>query len=180
MSDTTPAAPQAQQPTDQGTEQGKPAEDALGDAGKKALDAMKAERNKAAREAADLRSKLQEFEDRNKTEAERLAEKASTSESRASEAEARATRLEVILDKLPADATVDDVKRLVTLSKRLVGSTREELEADADELLGTFKTSGPSRPSGDIGQGPRPVAGPADGSPRSLIAAGLAATTTKK
>jgi hypothetical protein len=122
---------------------------------------------KANKEAETLRLKLQEFEDRDKTEAERLSERVSASESRAAEAETRATRLEVILAKLPDDATADDVKRLVALSKRLVGSTRDELEADADELLSTFKTGGTPRPA-DIGQGARQPAPIADPKARDL------------
>jgi hypothetical protein len=126
------------------------------------------EQEKRAKDNATAAQRLKEFEDRDKTEAEKAAERVTTSEKRATEAETRATRLEVILDKLPADATAEDVKRLVALSKRLVGNTREELEADADELLATFKTSGNPRPSGDIGQGTRPAATITDPRQRDL------------
>ena len=56
------------------TEQGKPAESeetALGDAGKKALDRMKAERNEAKQEAAALKARLDKHEAANMSELER-------------------------------------------------------------------------------------------------------------
>jgi hypothetical protein len=91
---------------------------------------VKAALRKANKEAETLRLKLQEFEDRDKTEAQRLAERADAAEKRAIELETQAMRLEVAAEKglTPAQA------------KRLVGSTREELESDADELLATFTT----------------------------------------
>lgn len=104
-------------------------------------DRIARERAKTA-DYGDLKAKAAKFdelESASKTEAEKLAEKATTSERRATDAETRAMRLEVILDKLPEGTTPADMKRLVALSKRLVGSTREELEADASELLSTFK-----------------------------------------
>lgn len=90
---------------------------------------VKAALRKANKEAETLRLKLQEFEDRDKTEAQKLAERAEAAERRAAEFETSALRLEVAALKglTPAQA------------KRLVGSTREELETDADELLTTFK-----------------------------------------
>lgn len=102
---------------------------------------VKAALRKANKEAETLRLKLQEFEDRDKTEAQKLAERAEAAEKRAIELETRALRLEVAADKglTPAQA------------KRLVGSTREELEADADELVSTFKAAS-TAPSLDLGQ----------------------------
>lgn len=90
---------------------------------------VKAALRKANKEAETLRLKLQEFEDRDKTEAQKLAERAEAAERRAAEFETASMRLEVAAEKglTPAQA------------KRLVGATREELEADAEELLATFK-----------------------------------------
>ncbi|WP_051549266.1 hypothetical protein [Nocardioides sp. URHA0032] len=101
----------------------------LGDAGKKALDAERREKRAAEKRAADLEARLKEFEDRDKTESTRAIERAEAAEKAAAAAEARALRLEVASEKglTPAQA------------KRLVGETREELEADASELLETFK-----------------------------------------
>lgn len=95
--------------------------------------AIKAERDaaKAARkEADDLRAKLREHEDRNKTDEQKLTERAE----RADAAEAKALRYEV------AAAKGIDLR----LALRLTGSTREELEADADTLKGLVKSETPS------------------------------------
>lgn len=92
--------------------------------------------NKANKEAETLRLKLKEYEDRDKTELERLTERAEAAERAVAETEVRALRLEVAAEKglTPAQA------------KRLVGSTREELEADADELVATFKPANDDSP----------------------------------
>lgn len=106
-----------------------PATGELGDAGKKALDAERREKRAAEKRAADAEARLKEIEDREKTESTRAGERAEAAEKRAADAEARALRLEIASEKglTPAQA------------KRLVGETREELEADATELLDTFK-----------------------------------------
>lgn len=85
--------------------------------------------NKANKEAETLRLKLKEFEDRDKSDLEKLAEERNAEKARADQLELRATKLEIAAEKglTPAQA------------KRLVGETREELEADAQELLDTFK-----------------------------------------
>jgi hypothetical protein len=90
--------------------------------------ALKAALKKANEEAATFRHKLKELEDRDKSDSEKLAERAAAAEKRAAEAEANALRLEVAAEKGLTKSQV----------KRLVGATREELEADADELLADF------------------------------------------
>jgi hypothetical protein len=129
----------------------------LGDAGKQAIDRMKVERNAARNELRDAKAKLAAFEkdaqdrvDADKSEAEKRA----AAEERAQAAELKANRLEVAAEKglTPAQA------------KRLVGATREELEADADEVLRDFPaaTNGPRAPRPDPSQGSRggkPVSG---------------------
>ena len=112
--------------------------------------------NKANKEAETLRLKLQEFEDRDKTEAEKVAERAKAAEDRAAQAESRALRLEIAFEKglTPAQA------------KRLVGSTRDELEADADELLETFKPAETKPAAVDLDLGTRTTAATAS-DPRS-------------
>lgn len=89
---------------------------------------VKAALKKANKEAETLRHKLKEYEDAEKSEQGKLNERVSTAEKRADDAEARALRLEVASEKSLTKAQ----------AKRLVGSTQEELEADADELLETF------------------------------------------
>lgn len=103
---------------------------------------------KANKEAEQLRLKLKEFEDRDKTEHQKLAESHAAAEQRAKDAELRATRLEVAADKGLTSAQ----------AKRLVGTTREEVEADADEVLRDFPTAakpGVKTPRPDPSQGSR-------------------------
>ncbi len=111
----------------------------LGEGGKKALEAeRKARRDAEARlkELEPLAAKAKELEDSSKSEIERATEKLTDAERRANDAEARALRIEVAAEKgIP-----------LTQAKRLVGATREELEADADEYLEANK--GPEKPSG--------------------------------
>lgn len=96
---------------------------------------------KANREAQQLRERLkaleplaqkaQEMEDAQKSESERVAEKLTAAEQRAQAAEARLMLAEVAQEKglTPAQA------------KRLVGTTREELLADADDYLASLPVS---------------------------------------
>ena len=84
---------------------------------------------KQAKANSDAASKLKELEDAQKTEQERLTEKLNATETRAKEAELKAARLEVATEKgLPK-----------TSVKFLTGTTPEELEASADELLELIK-----------------------------------------
>ncbi len=85
--------------------------------------------SKANKEAEALRLKLREFEDRDKTEAQKLADRAEAAEKRAVDLEMRALRLEVASEKGLTAAQ----------ARRLVGETREELEVDAAELLESFR-----------------------------------------
>lgn len=98
--------------------------------------------NKANKEAEQARLKVKEFEDRDKTEAERTSEKLQTLEKDLTTAQADAVRFEIALDKGLTKSQ----------AKRLVGSTREELEADAEELVADLgldeqdETSSSNRP----------------------------------
>lgn len=77
------------------------------------------------KELEEKAARLDELENANKSELQRAAEAREAAEKRARDAEQQLLRLEVALAKglTPAQA------------KRLVGTTREELEADADALL---------------------------------------------
>lgn len=100
----------------------------LGDAGKQAIARMKADRAAARKELRDAKAKLAEYEkaEQDKADADKSAdERRAAAEKRAEEAELKALRLEVAHEK----------GLTPKLAKRLVGATREELEADADELL---------------------------------------------
>lgn len=81
---------------------------------------------------AELKKKAGQFDeltDQAKTEQQRATEALTAAEKRAADAEATALRFQVAAEKGLTTAQ----------AKRLVGDTREALEADADELLETFK-----------------------------------------
>lgn len=77
------------------------------------------------KQLADAKGQVKDFEDAKKTEQERLTDRASDLEKQLTDAERNAARYEIALEKGLTKSQ----------AKRLVGSTREELEADADELL---------------------------------------------
>jgi len=117
------------------------------------------ERKKLPTDYDDLKAKAQkyaEWEEANKTEVQKTAERLAAAEKRAAELEAKALRSEVAAAKgVP--------------SVLLTGSTQEELEASADALLefrGEQKPAGPSssalnrvNASSDIGADARSILG---------------------
>lgn len=127
---------------------------------------------KANQEAARYRRELREAQARlaaferakqDKADADRSeTEKRVAAEERAAAAELRALRLEVASDKglTPAQA------------KRLVGGTRQELEADADEILRDFPIA-PAKPDTRSPK-PDPSQGARPGNPTASVAAGAA------
>jgi hypothetical protein len=78
-----------------------------------------------AKANAEAAKRLAQIEESQKSEQQKLEERATAAEQRAAEFESRLVRAEV--------ATAKGLTP--TQAKRLVGTTREELEADADELL---------------------------------------------
>ncbi len=107
----------------------------------------------AVRRADAAESKLRELDDAKKSDVDKANERAQRAEERLAQVESRALRAEVAAAKgLPAN-----------LAARLQGSTRDEIEADADDLLavvGTPKT--PSRRDPDQGRRDTPARGAAD------------------
>jgi hypothetical protein len=102
--------------------------DTLGDPGKRALDAERKRARDEKKRADAAEARLKELEDKDKSESQRAQEAAAEAARRADAAEQRALRLEVAHAKgLTAGQ-----------AKRLVGTTQEELEADADEILAEF------------------------------------------
>jgi hypothetical protein len=85
-----------------------------------------ARKNEAQAKAnADAAARLAQIEESQKTEQQKLADRAEQAERRAAEAELKVLRAEVASTKgIPAG-----------LAQRLAGETREDLEADADSLL---------------------------------------------
>jgi hypothetical protein len=90
----------------------------------------------AEKARGDAEARVKTFEDADKTALELAQESATTEKSRADAAERRALVLEVAAEKgLTAKQAT-----------RLHGSTREELAADADELLADLKPAGNGEP----------------------------------
>lgn len=120
-------------------------------------------------ELTNAKSKVKEFEDLSKTEQEKLNERASELEKNLTTAEANAVRFEIALE----------MGLTKSQAKRLVGSTREELEADAAELLADLglddeKPSPSRRPQERLRPGAAPDAEPQK-SPQELADAVIAA-----
>ncbi len=90
--------------------------------------AIRAEREAAraaGRERDELAAKVREYEDAKKSDQEKLDERAQEADRRATDAETRLLRYEVAAAKnVPLNQ-----------AHRLAGTTKEELEADADEFL---------------------------------------------
>ncbi|HMG44662.1 MAG TPA: hypothetical protein VK611_25235 [Acidimicrobiales bacterium] len=124
----------------------------LGDGGERALKAERDARRKAEtdlRTAREELAKVQAAEDASKSDIEKLLAKVDGLESRAVEAERKALIADIAAEKdlTPAQA------------RRLQGTTRDELVADAEELVETFgvKTKPKPKPDGD-----EPATGDAD------------------
>jgi len=117
----------------------------------------------------DLKAKaarLVELEEKDKTDAQKLADSNRALEDRAKKAELDACRMRIAIRKGLTEAQV----------KRLVGSSEEELEADADELLEAFKAKDDqtppagSRPKEKLRPGAVPDAEPEETDPAKLAA----------
>ena len=108
----------------------------LGDAGKKALEAERKARRDAEKQLREIQSRLQEIEDKDKSETDRLREKVASLEADNAKLTTESIRAEVAMAKGLTAAQ----------AKRLAGSTREELEADADEILEMFPAQAGATP----------------------------------
>lgn len=123
-------------------------------------------------EAKALLAKAKEADDKSKTDSDRIA----ALERKIAEADANALRLEVAAAKGLTPA----------MARRLVGTTREELEADAEDLAKSVKpaddkqgegdksgsggTSDRSRPRESLRSGTAPGVEPEDNDPSKLAA----------
>lgn len=119
----------------------------LGDAGKRALERMKRERKAARDELEAVKAELRKYQDKDKSESERLTETAQTATARAEKAETSLRALQAALEHAPEWATFDQIRYC---AKRLRGESDEELEADATEfyeLIGARKAERP-KPAG--------------------------------
>lgn len=95
--------------------------------------AMSRETEKKARAGADAVKKLAALEESQKTEAQKVADRATEAESRATAAEMALARYRVAVAKgVPAE-----------LVDRLRGETEDEMSKDADKLMALVKPAGP-------------------------------------
>lgn len=148
QTDTTAGEPQ------EGTEQ--PEEDLSPEALRKQLE--KARKDAAGyrtklRELEPIAAKAKELEDAQKTEAQKLTERAEAAERMAADSQREMTRLRVLSEiSLPAD-----------LHEFVTGDTEDDMRARAAKLAAQFTAE---RNNVDVGLGPRrtgtPSAGPAD------------------
>ena len=124
-----------------------PTPDTLGDGGKKALEAERRARRDAERSAADLAAKVKAFEDRDKSDAERMADQIASLKAEAEAAKADALRSRIVNETgLPAN-----------LAKFLpTGGDEEALRTNAAELLAAMAPAGPRTPAPDPAQGAKP------------------------
>lgn len=142
--------------------------DADPDAGaKKALDDERRARRDAEKQLKDIQAKLKDLEDKDKSDNEKLAARAAEAERKVVDAEAKVLRFEVAGEKglTPAQA------------RRLVGTTKEELLVDADDLLEALNPAGNggggaggalSRPKENLKGGGDPTEKPEVTDPRKL------------
>lgn len=153
------------EPTEPATGTNQPTNDEanLGDAGKKALDAMKAKWKAAeqkAKENAQAATRLAEIEDAQKTEAQRAAEALTREKARADSAERLATSLRIATQhKLGADdaellGTLPDEAAMEKLAARLAaenaGNGTDQTGAGrVGYQVDNTKTSTTPPPSGD-------------------------------
>lgn len=143
-----------------------------------------------AKDNADAARRLGEIEEKSKTETEKLVEAARREGYAAGRKETsgeygqRLARSEFLAAAAKRNAEHDASSILDDLNlARYVGDDGEPSSKDiaaAVERLIPAPSADP-RPKGDVGLGPRPTpAPPADNSPRSLIAAGIAASDAAK
>lgn len=120
------------------------------DAVKAALQREREAAKAARHEAEGLKARLKEYEDRNKSESEKLAERIAETERQATELAARNLRYEVA-----AERGLD-----LKAASFLAGSTREEIEARADELAQMLAAQKQQQTVPSLDGGARPAATP--------------------
>lgn len=145
-------------------------EDGLGDAGKKALDRMKAERDEARRQAkahADAAKRLQEIEDAQKTAEQRNAESLSSAQRDLEQARAESARLRI---GVRHGLTEDDLDLLGSGSDEEIESRAKrvaELKQAAATAGAAVTATGPSprRPAEELRAGASATPAPPPVSP---------------
>ena len=133
----------AVEPTADVVEDGAKPDETLGESGKKALESERAARKAAETERTDALARLKEFEDRDKSEADKAAERLAEAEKRAVELEARATRSEVAAATgIPADIlagpkspSADDVQSFADALSAHIKQIAEQAGSSASSPL---------------------------------------------
>ncbi|MGE7432766.1 hypothetical protein [Kitasatospora sp. NPDC001175] len=150
--------------------------DSLGDAGRRALDRMKAERTEAKRQHAaektradELAARVAEFEDRDRTELERATAAAEAAAKRAATATARAVQAEVKALAAEDFADPSDAAAFLDLSAYASADGEINTDAIAADLTALLerkphlgRQTAPTGPRPDLSQGARPPAPPTD------------------
>lgn len=113
-----------------------PKPEPLGDAGKKALDEERKARREAEKALREVQEQLQALTDKDKSEVEKLRDEVANLTKERDTDRLKVLRSDVAMAKGLTAAQ----------AKRLVGSTLEELEADADEILEAFPAQGATPP----------------------------------
>ncbi|MEV5138435.1 hypothetical protein AB0K71_05755 [Streptomyces syringium] len=175
-----PAAPDDQDPEDGADPDPDPeGADQLGDAGKKALDRMKAEKAAAKKEAAaakktaaEAQRRIAEFEDRDKTDLDKATAKAEKAEALARAATERAVKAEVKAMASDQFADPTDTALLGDLSRYVDDDGEIDTDAIETDLAALLErkphlrkaTPEPKKraPRPDPGQGSRPDDPPTD------------------
>jgi len=160
MSETTTTT----EPTPEITPEPVATDDTLGDPGKRALDAERKARRAAEKAAADAVAKVKEYEDAQKSEAERLAAKVAELEATAAKATAEALRQRIVNETgIPAD-----------LAGFVTGPDEDTMRANAQLLASKI---GPAQKAGPASTRPveslQPGSGKADSGPAQLTRSDL-------
>lgn len=164
-----------------------PAEsDGLGDAGKRALEAERAARKEAEKQAKAVQRELEQLRQAQMSESEKAVAEAEARGRTAATVEfgQRLAAAQFVAEAAKRNPDFDAASVLEDLN--LAKYVTDDGEPNAKGLTAVVERLVPERaanprPSGDVGLGPRPPApAPTDGSPRSLIAAGIAAADATK
>lgn len=140
------------------------ADDPLGDSGKAALKAERAARSAAEKAQKTLEARVKEFEDAQKTEAQRTAD--------------RIAELEVDAAKALRYEAAEKAQISLALAARLKGNTLEELLADAEDLKKLIPAEAPATPPATPKPDHRQGGGQAD--PNGTMASGKALYEQRK
>ena len=124
-----------------GGSSGDPAD--LGDAGKRAIAAERAARTEAEKRATAAEAEVEKYRKANETEAERQARELDDAKKNAEQAAGLVARYEA----------AETAGLPLSMAKRLIGATPEELAADAAQLAQTLAAQPSGTPREDPSQG---------------------------